>query len=90
MVATVLKRLQEPGRQLAIASAMGVSESTVSRLKNDHLEGLCEMLAHAGLKIVPVEVQCFPPEKIDALMTFAKAYLASVESVDDLSWNDDN
>lgn len=88
-VTVVLQRLQEPGRQLAIAAAMGVSESTVSRLKNDHLEPLCELLARAGLKIVPVEVKCFAPEKIDALMTFAKAYLASVSNADDLSWDDD-
>lgn len=82
----VLKRLQEPGRQVAIATAMGVSESTVSRMKNEHLETLCELLAHAGLKIVPVEMQCFPKDKIAALLTFAKAHLATVESADDLSW----
>lgn len=87
MVATVLQRLQEPGRQVSIASAMGVSESTVSRLKNEHLESLCELLAHAGLKIVPVEMQCFPRERINALITFAKDHLDQVENADDLSWD---
>lgn len=84
MSSTVLQRLQEPGRQVAIASVMGVSESTVSRLKNEHLDTLCELLAHAGLKIVPVEVQCFPPDKISALLTFAKAHLAGIETAEEL------
>lgn len=86
MACTVLQRLQEPGRQVSIATAMGVSESTVSRLKNEHLEPLCELLAHAGLKIVPVEVKCFPAEKVDALLTLAKAHLASIENADSLEF----
>lgn len=87
MTCTVLQRLQEPGRQVSIAAAMGVSESTVSRLKNEHLESLCELLAHAGLKIVPVEMKCFPAEKIDALLIFAKAHLASIENSDSLEFD---
>lgn len=55
---SVLRALQEPGRAVAIATAMGASESTVSRLKNDHLETFCLLLAHAGLKVVPSDFQC--------------------------------
>lgn len=55
---TILRALQEPGRQVAIATAMGTSESTVSRFKNDHLESFAAILAHAGLKVVPAEYQC--------------------------------
>jgi hypothetical protein len=88
MTSTVLQALQEPGRAVAIAAVMGVSESTVSRLKNEHLESLCELLAHAGLKIVPVEVKCFPAEKIEALLTLAKAHLAGIETADDIIWTD--
>ena len=55
---TVLRALQEPGRQVAIATAMGTSESTVSRFKNDHLESFAAILAHAGLKVVPSDFQC--------------------------------
>lgn len=88
MSSTVLQALADPGRQVAIAAAMGVSESTVSRLKNDHLDSLCKLLAHSGLKIVPVEVKCFAPEKVDALLTLAKAHLAGVESSDEMVWED--
>jgi hypothetical protein len=55
---TVLRALQEPGRQVALATAMGVSESTVSRFKSDQLEQLCTLISHLGLKIVPAEFQC--------------------------------
>lgn len=83
---TVLRAMQEPGRQGAIAAAMGVSESTVSRLKNDQLEQFCLLLAHAGLKVVPVEMQCFPADKVQALLTLARAHLAAVERPDQLVW----
>lgn len=55
---TILRALQEPGRQVALATAMGVSESTVSRFKSDHLEQLCAVISHLGLKVVPTEFQC--------------------------------
>lgn len=83
---TVLQRLQDPGSAVAVATAMGVSESTVSRMKNEHMETLCTVLAHLGLKVVPVEMQCFPPDHIQALLTLSKAHLASVQQVDQLSW----
>lgn len=84
-LSAVLKRLQEPGRQAAIATAMGVSDPTVSRLKTEHLAQLCELLAYCGLKIVAVETSCFPRDKITALLTFAKAHLDTIETADDLS-----
>lgn len=81
----VLSRLSESGRQTAIATVMGVSESTVSRLKNEHLDSFCELLAHAGLKIIPAEMQAYPPEKIGALLTLAKAHMAGLETHSDLA-----
>jgi hypothetical protein len=55
---TILRALQEPGRQVALATAMGISESTVSRFKTDQLEQLCTLISHLGLKVVPSEYQC--------------------------------
>jgi hypothetical protein len=85
MVSTVLQVLQEPGRAVAIATALGVSESTVSRLKNEHLETLCSVLAYAGLKLVPADAHVVAKDKIEALLLFAKAHLARVESAADLT-----
>ena len=88
-VALVLRRLQEPGTQAAIAAAMGVSESTVSRLKNEHLEGVAMLLAHAGIKLVPASSRCFDPDYIDAVLRLAKAHMKSLESARQLEWDDE-
>jgi hypothetical protein len=82
----ILRAMQDPGRQVAIATAMGVSESTVSRMKNDQLEQFCLLLAHAGLKVVPIEMQCFPADKVQALLTLARDHLAAIERPDQLVW----
>ena len=66
---------------------MGTSESTVSRmLAPDHLDKFALMLAHAGLKVVPMEMQCFPPDKVQALLTLARDHLAAIERPDQLHW----
>lgn len=83
---TVLQRLQDNGKQTAVAAAMGVSESTISRFKNEQLETLCGVLSHLGLKVVPVEMQCFAPERVQALLTLSKAHLESIQQADQLSW----
>ncbi|MDR6538848.1 CII family transcriptional regulator [Variovorax soli] len=82
----ILRALQEPGRQVAIATSMGVSESTVSRFKSEQLEQFCGLLAHLGLKVVNQEMQCFPPDQIQALLTLSKVHLASIERPDQLIW----
>lgn len=84
---TVLQRVQRDASQVAIAAAMGTSESTVSRmLQPEQLDKFALMLAHAGLKVVPVEMQCFPQEKVQALLTLAKDHLAAIERPDQLTW----
>lgn len=58
----VLQRLQEPGTAAAAAVAMGVSESTVSRIKNERLQEVAQLLSCLGLKVVPNEFKCVDPE----------------------------
>jgi hypothetical protein len=58
----VLQRLQEPGTAVAVATAMGTSEATVSRIKNERMEDCLRLLAHLGLKVVPAEYKCVAPE----------------------------
>lgn len=57
-VQTVLQSLQEPGTAAGIAVAMGVSETTVSRIKNERIEEALLFLAHLGYKMVPTEYRC--------------------------------
>ena len=60
-VQLVLQRLQEPGTGVALAAAMGVSESTISRLKTERLDEIALLLDHLGLKVVPMEFKCVNP-----------------------------
>lgn len=70
-VSTILHALAATG-QADVARAMGVSESTVSRLKDGTLDQLGALLAHVGLKVVPAGMQCFDPSYVDALKTLAE------------------
>lgn len=72
MLSAILRRLKERGRAASIATVMGVSEATVSRLQSDGtLEKVCAVLAHCGLKVVPVEDVTIAPEKMQALITLS-------------------
>ena len=84
--AAVLQALAEPGRAVAIATAMACSEATISRLKNEHLASFCRLLAHAGLKIVPTEMHCFPHARVQALLTLARERMQELETVEQLQW----
>lgn len=64
----VLQALQTEKRQTQIAAAMDCSQSTVSRLKNEHLENFCLMLAHAGLKVVEPDAPVVDEEKLKAMI----------------------
>ena len=53
-----LRALQEPGKAGAAAASMGVSDSSISRIKTERLEEVLVFLAHLGLKCVPSDFQC--------------------------------
>jgi len=57
-----LQALQEPGKASSVATAMGVSDSTISRIKTERMEEVLVVLAHLGLKVVPAEYKCVQPE----------------------------
>lgn len=87
IASSVLKATQRDTSQTAIAVAMGVSEATISRLLSDHLDKFAQVLAHAGLRVVPTEMRCFPPDYVDALLLMAKEHLSTVQSVRTLEWD---
>jgi predicted XRE-type DNA-binding protein len=87
IASVVLKATQRDATQAAIAASIGISESTLSRLMSDHLDKFAQVLAHAGLKVVPVTVQCYSPEKIGALLTLARDHLAQIHGTEQLIWD---
>ena len=72
--------------QARVAELMGVSESTVSRFKDGGIEQLASLLAACGLKVVSTDSQCFPRDKVHALLTLARDHLVQMEHPEQLSW----
>ncbi len=81
----ILTGLSREG-QVHVANAIGVHESTVSKLKDENFERLSQILAVTGLKVVPVEMRCYPPDEIEALLVLARKRLGGLESAQQLSW----
>lgn len=70
-LATILQGLASVG-QSVVAQALGVSESTISRMKEKELPELAKFLALIGRKAVPVEMKCYRPDAIAAIFTLAR------------------
>lgn len=73
--------------QNTVASEIGVSPPTVSRFVSEDLERACQVFAAIGLKLVPVDMQCFPPRKVEILLELARDHLKQLETVEQLSWD---
>lgn len=58
----VLQSMQAPGKGGAVAVALGVSDSTVSRMKSEHLEGALSLLYALGFKVVQADAKCIDAE----------------------------
>lgn len=81
----VLQALAATG-QNELAKSMGVHESTISRMKDGGIETYCAALAHLGLKVVPVGVECYDPEYVAALRTLANVGIK--RDAPRLDWSD--
>lgn len=80
----VLHQMQEPGTAKAVAVALGMAESTVSRLKNDHLEQVLLLLAHLGLKVVPADHTCVSKETYEFL---TRTHARVLQQAPELIWD---
>lgn len=88
ITALVLHHVHD-GKQVAIATALGCHESTVSRLLSDHLDRLAQVLAHAGLKVVPEGYRCVDPEVAHAIEVLHSKAMQRVGSPVSLMWEDE-
>ncbi len=83
----VFQRLSSVG-QGRVAEALGVSEPTVSRIKNDDLPQVLLMLGTVGVKCVPEEARCYAPDTIEPLLALAKQRMAQLENISQLEWDE--
>ena len=79
----ILSSLADTG-QAVVATAIGVNESTVSRMKSGDIEQFSRFLAACGLKVVPVDMRCYPADEIEALRVLARR--SDVLRADSLDW----
>ncbi len=85
--AVALQRIAAVG-QNTIAGEIGVSPPTVSRFVSEDLERACQVLASAGLKVVPVDRICVDQAMYQAMVTIATGALSSPEAIQKLVWED--
>lgn len=80
-----LQRVASVG-QNEIAEQLQVSEATVSRFVSGDLERACHVISILGLKVVPVDMKCYPKDEIDAIFALARGRLNQVDNVEQLSF----
>lgn len=72
--ASLLQAMQDPGTARTLALVLGVSESTISRTKQD-AEAVIALLYQLGFKVVAQDAMCVDRAKLDAVLTLAQAAL---------------
>lgn len=87
MQAHILQSLAAHGQSVA-AEQMGVDSSTITRLKDSHLENLCNLMAVISLKVVRKDMKCYNPAKVEVLYALARDNLMKSEQVDDFFHDD--
>ncbi len=81
-----LQRISSVG-QNNMAEKLKTSESTVSRFVASDLERACAVLSVLGLKVVPIEMKCYPKEVIDSLFSLTRMHLNQLETPEQLSFD---
>jgi transcriptional regulator with XRE-family HTH domain len=76
-----LLRAMDEVTQKRIAALMGVSESTLSALKNDSLERVCMVATICGFRLVSIDEETFDADEISAMRTLAQRGLQRVAPV---------
>jgi hypothetical protein len=81
--AVLMQRLASVGNA-PVALAVGCDEATISRMKPEKFEQLCQILAVLDLKVVPTSMRCFNERDIEAIFHQAKRWMEHVQNVDQL------
>lgn len=87
MQSQILQAIDKQG-QSVVADCIGVDSSTVTRMKDAHIERVCNLMAVVGLKVVPMHMKCYNEQKIDILFRLAKDNFQRLEEVDDFFHDD--
>jgi hypothetical protein len=86
-MALVMQRAARVG-QNDVGVVIGIDGSTVSRFMSEEkdMARALAILAALGLKVVPTEMKCFPPKKMQMILDLARDHLNHIQDVEQLTW----
>ncbi|WP_137971988.1 CII family transcriptional regulator [Pseudomonas sp. F(2018)] len=84
--AVLMQRLASIGNA-PVALAVGCDEATISRMKPEKFEQLCQILAVLDLKVVPSTMKCFDERDIETILHQAKRWMDHVQGIDQLEFD---
>ena len=82
----ILQRLAEEG-QNSVAEAVGLSETSVSRLKAQVTETV-RIMRVLGFKVVPLDHMCFRAQDIQPYFDLAKQHMNRIDCASELAWEE--
>lgn len=80
---TIFQALSSVG-QNTVAQGLGVSEATVSRMKEGAPQ-FAAMLALLGLKVVPVAMKCYDEATLGSILQLAQQRMAQLQTPQQLA-----
>ena len=87
--ARVLQAMQTPGKGGALAVGMGSSDSAVSRLKNEHMQPVLQMLYMLGFKVVSGDKVCVAADELAVLKRYYVQQIAREQEAAQLFGDDE-
>ena len=87
-VGAVFQVLGSNGKQGQLATVLGMSDTSMSRLKNEQLESVVKVLYHAGFKVVPQDFKCIPEVQARAWFDSHQREVAKQAETNNL-WTDE-
>jgi hypothetical protein len=81
--------LKEHGVGVALSTTLGVSESTISRLKNDQLESVLALVYALGFKVVPQCKTCINTDALEFMRQTTARVLSNQEQAQQLFRDDE-
>jgi hypothetical protein len=83
IAATIFQALSRVG-QNEVATTLGISDSSVSRLK-EQVPQFAGMLARLGLKVVPQEMRCYDERTLASILELARQRMDQLKSPQQLA-----
>jgi hypothetical protein len=83
IVKLIFQRLSSAG-QNTVAQGLGVSEATVSRMKEE-APRFAAMFSLLGLKVVPAEMKCYDEATLASILQLAQQRMAQLQTPQQLA-----